>query len=114
MPMGPQRRNSIPRYCLFRTRLASRVSLPDNTLTHPFSLSHIQSLNKGDGDGEVLGEIEWARVKLSSSAACSGNHGDPVFQIPAGRRKGYNLVPLPDKTPLIKTLEAVINGFIND
>lgn len=37
-----------------------------------------------------------------------------VFQIPAGRGKGYNFVPLPHKTPFIKTLEAVFNGFIND
>ena len=33
MVTGPQRHNGIPRRCLFRTRLASRVSTPDNTHT---------------------------------------------------------------------------------
>lgn len=56
MATGPQR-HGIPRRCLFRTLPASRVSFPDNT--------HARSLNEEDGDGEVLGENEWARATLS-------------------------------------------------
>lgn len=46
MTTGPQRLNGIPRRCMLRTLLASRVSLPDNTYMYSPSCSHTCSFRK--------------------------------------------------------------------
>lgn len=61
----------------------------------------------------MLEETEWARAKLSLKLVLVTMEIRWVFQIPAGRGRGYNFVPLPDETPFLKTLEVAINGFIS-
>ena len=73
MATRPPRHIGIPRRCLFRTRMASRVKLPDNRYTDALSPSH-----RREGAGKGLWENEQAWAGMSVPAAFFGYHGDPV------------------------------------
>lgn len=90
MVTGPQRHSGIPRRCLFGTRLASRVGLPDNT--HIF-LSPTQV--KWEGCWERTSGPDLRRLSLQLDLVTM-----EIFQIPAGRDGSVlNLQTISHKAP---------------